>query len=198
MRLFNEENSSVIISTEAKLVPEFKKLYTRDRSRGRKEAVRELSYVFFMLDYRSPYTIYSKEERDYRLRTTLGFPEGWKPDAAVKAALSKYEEFMVTPAARTLSAIREGLITSTKVIETLTADLQMRMDNFLIQDEEEEGVDKSGMLTKMLTQIQSLLKISDSLPSTINTLDALEEKIKKEQSGNSRIKGGGRVGDYED
>mgnify|MGYP003676496302 CR=1 FL=1 len=43
-----------------------------------------------------------------------------------------------------------------------------------------------------------LLEISEKLPKAIENITSLEEKVKKEESNDVRIKGGGKKGMFED
>ena len=55
MKLFDLKARIVVVSPEALLIPEFKDLWDRDKSKDKLKAHRELSYVYFISDYKSPY-----------------------------------------------------------------------------------------------------------------------------------------------
>lgn len=193
MRLFREENFQVIVDPEVKTIPEFRKLVTRDKDRFKRTVFLELAYIYHMCDHRSPYAIYSSDERKVRVRKDLKLPSGWVVDSDMTDALKKYEEFMVTPTIKSLTAIREGLLSSAKVIDAL----RIRIDQALSdadRDDGEEPVD-IGSIVRSVTQ---LLDLSDKLPRAIDTISDLEEKVKKEQGNDSRIRGGGKKGMFEE
>ena len=48
MKLFKEENFQVVIETEAKLIPEFKKIIVNDKDRKKRTAHKYLSFIYFM------------------------------------------------------------------------------------------------------------------------------------------------------
>jgi hypothetical protein len=56
--------------------------------------------------------------------------------------------------------------------------------------------DNRDMVTAVDT-LEKLLILSEKLPKTINTIVALEEKVQKEQHENSKLRGGGKAGLYE-
>ena len=192
MHLFKEENFQVIVDTELKTIPEFKRLIVRDKDRKKRGALKEFAYIYFINDYKSPYNIYPEDERRVRVRKDLEFPSGWMADKDLKAAESKYLSFLDTPAIKTLRAIREGLLSSAKVIDAL----RLRIDSALLQNDtdDDEAVD-SGSIVKSVTQ---LIELSEKLPKAIDTISDGEEKVKKEQSNESRIKGGGTKGMFEE
>ena len=90
MRLFKEDNFNIVIDPEAKIIPEFKKIITSDKDRKKRNAHRELSYIYFMCDYRSPYSIYPKEERKQRLIKDLQFNEDTPVTKLVQMGMDKY------------------------------------------------------------------------------------------------------------
>ena len=116
--LFREENFKVVVDTELKLIPEFKSLITRDRTADKKTAVKEFSYIYFIYDHRSPYYIYPEEERRLRVATDTGLGQDYKPDDKVEAAVAKYLELSKTPTIKSLASIREGLLTSSRLIDS--------------------------------------------------------------------------------
>jgi hypothetical protein len=197
MGIFREENHKIIISPECKLIPEFKALIARDKDKEKRVSFQEMSFVYFVTDYKSPYCIYPKEERVARVKRELGLDADWKPDNLVNAACEKYNELQRTPSISSLVAIRESLLTSTRVIETLRSRIDESLTNY--QDPPEDGEQNSlEDITEIVTAVSSLLVLADKLPKAINTIEDLEEKVKKEQSNEKKIRGGGNINQFED
>lgn len=193
MRLFREENFQVIIDPEIRLIPEFKRIITRDRDRQKRDAFKELSYVYFVYDYRSPYAIYPEGERKVRVRKDVQLPDGWMADKEMQEAIAKYQSLLDTPTIKSLTAIREGLLSSAKAIDAL----RLRIDQALAMidsDDEEEQVD----ISTVVRSVTQLLELSEKIPKAITTISDLEDKVKKEQSNDTRIKGGGTKGLFEE
>ena len=193
MQLFREENFQVIIDPELKVIPQFKRIITRDRDRKKRAAFKELAYIYFAYDYKSPYFIYPETERKMRVRKDLELEPGWMEDSEMKDAIAKYISFLDSPAIKSLIAIREGLLSSAKVIDAL----RIRIDETLADatDQDAEDPVDIGSVVKSVTQ---LIDLSEKLPRAIDTISDLEEKVKKEQSNESRIKGGGTKGIFEE
>ena len=190
MRLFKEDNFNIIINPEAKLIPEFKKIITSDKDRKKRNAHRHLSYIYFMCDYRSPYSIYPEEERKQRLLKDLHFNEDSPITDYVRAGMDKYNELQRTPTITNLKAIKEGLLTSAKVINALREQIENSLD--VVDGDDDRDV---GSIMKDVTK---LLQVSEQIPKAIDTINALEEKVKKEQANESKIRGGGTKGMFED
>lgn len=197
MGLFIEENHQVIITPESKLIPQYADLISRDKTKDKKASFREMSYVYFTTDYRSPYYIYPRDERSQRVKKELGFDMDWSPDKLVEAAISKYDELQCTPSISTLIAIRESLMTSTKVIEALRTRVEDRLQIF--NSPPVDGVETNDLeeITNIVSAVTSLLKLADALPKAINMMQDLEDKVKKEQSDTRKIRGGGEINSFE-
>jgi len=189
MGLFKIENHIPVIDVEIKTIKEFAKIITKDKDRFKKLAYKELAYIFHTTDFSSPYAIYQKEEREKRVIKDVGLDSDWKPDIYVKEAIEKYKELSETPTIKSVKAIKESLITSSKVIEAI----QQSVENNL-KHEETDDFDIDDMISK----VDKLLTLSEKLPKAIESLNNLEEKVKAEQLGNSKLKGGGKLNAFEE
>jgi len=193
MQLFKEENFQIIIDPELRTIPQFKKIIVRDKDRHKRLAMKELSYIYFVYDYKSPYYIYPEGERKMRVRKDLEMPEGWGADKDLEAAVNKYVSFLNTPTIQTLNSIREGLLSSAKVINAL----RLRIDQTLELADASDGEEDIDIVS-IVKSVTQLLELSEKVPKAIDTIADLEEKVKKEQSNDSRIKGGGTKGLFEE
>lgn len=187
MRLLREEKFKVVPDPELQFIPEFAALLKRDRSKGKHTYIKELAYIYFMHDHKSPYAIYAADERMVRVNKDLGLAEDYVPDKLVDAAVQRYLEFAQTPTIKTLTSIREGLLTSSRLIDTLRYRIEREL-----QKEEVEDLDA------LVRSVQRMLEIGEKLPKVIDNITGLEDKIKKEQASDTRIKGGGKKGMFED
>jgi len=191
MRLFREENFKVVVDTELKQIPEFKSLIVRDRTSDKKQALKEFSYIYFVYDHKSPYYIYPDDERRVRVSHDLSLVanEGdvYSPDAKVQEAIDKYLELSKTPTIKSLTSIREGLLTSSRLIDSL----RERIDAALADPDLED-------IEPVVRSVTRMLEIAEKLPKAIDNITTLEEKVKKDESNDTRIKGGGKKGMFED
>lgn len=188
MGLFRYEDNNVVVDMELRLIPEFRILIAKDTDRFKKKALIEFAFIYFMYDYKSPYYIYSEEERLQKVKRDCGFESTWIIDKKLQNAINKYIELQETPTIKTLKAIKESLLTSSKVIHKL----QQVIESSLVSD------DDSIDITDIVDNVERLLKLSDKLPNAINSLQQLEEKVKAEQVSDTKIRGGGKINAYED
>lgn len=187
MGLFKLENNKVVIDLEARIIPEFRNLIAYDKDRFKKQALKEFAYIYFMYDYKSFYSNYSSEDRHNKLIKELELGKDWKVHKILQSAIDKYIELQETPTIKTLKATKEALLTASKVIEKLREVINKSLDE----------LENNSDMEEILTNVEKLLKISSTLPTTVNTLQQLEKKVKEEQLGDSKIRGGGQVNLFE-
>lgn len=187
MQLFKEIDHQVVIDPELRLIPEFAKVIRRDKSRSKLNAIKELAYVYFVYDYKSPYAIYPEDERKVRVGIDQKLGDNYEPDEVVSAAIEAYKRYNVTPAVATLVSVREGLLTSSKLIDAM----RKRIDAALSNPDDSD-------IEPIVEHVVKLLDISQKLPKSIDSIEQLEERVKRELSNDSRVKGGGQVGMFED
>nr|DAE29024.1 MAG TPA: hypothetical protein [virus sp. ctPYc18] len=84
MRLIKFEKYTITIEPEALLIKSIKKLWSRDKTKGKERALAELGYIYFMVDPRSTYSYISNvDDRSAKIIMEEGLPENWKPDKVV-------------------------------------------------------------------------------------------------------------------
>lgn len=164
----------VKINPSALNIPEFNDIWKRDKSKSKNVAYAELSYVYYLCDYKSEYRNYSYDERKEKVfndHCRNQISEDWKPDAKVNAAIEKYEEMQTTPSLRFLSAVESQLDKISDFLNGTAAD----------DDTIKTIVDSIDKANKIILQ-----------------LPKLKEAVKKEVSEAEKIRGGGDIGMYED
>lgn len=171
----------------------FKKLITRDKGSpgdadGRKKyrAMRDLAYIYFMDDPRSPYMHYPESDRSERVLEALQHTLDDKDDD-LQAARDYYRSFE-TVTSKTLKELREALMVSTKLIKMMRVKIEHTLESEDISFEEIEVA--SNLMNDLMTK-------GTKTPQIIGVIQDLEEKLKKEQVGNSQVRGGGDLNPFE-
>lgn len=190
MKFFREENHKVIVDTEIKVVKQFRDLIAKDKDRHKREALKWFAYIYYMNDYRSPYMKETEDDRRRTIIRDLSLEENFKEFKELKEARDKYLELQETATVKSLKEIREGLVTSSRVIKML----KNRIETTLLDEENLEPEEEDAMIRN----VTRMLELADKLPKAINTVKVLEEEVKKEQSSEAKIRGGGEKGDFED
>ena len=132
MKLFKYEGYEVRVAPEALTLKPFKKLWSRDKSKDKEKAIMELSFLYFYCDPRSDYQyIIDDEIRMDAVKEGQGLPENWKPDAAVKEAITFYRSFDTTSAVL-LRAAAEAVDKVQKLIKDLEPDNTKSLKEYLM------------------------------------------------------------------
>jgi hypothetical protein len=179
MRLIDIEGDRIVPTAECLSIPEFYALWKRDRSKFKKKAMQELTYVTFLADntIHNPYRGYGEDMRDSVIRTDY-FEEGWKPDEEVLNALDRYRSMQKTTSSR--------LVGAAQVAADKLADYYTMVDFHL--------KDANGKPLYSARDVQTNLK---DLSNTIKSLYALEEQLRKEQLDGNLSRGGFEIGEFE-
>lgn len=174
MGLFNLKDNRVIIDPDTLPIPEFKTLWDRDTSKIKEQAYKELAYIYFMTDFKSPYNSYPEDEREERIKQDFIKDSKWKPDQDIKLAIDRYTEFQESPSMRLLKASKNAC----KKLEGYfnTVDLDEK--------------DTKGQLVNKATDLSRSLK---EIGQIVESLNKVEEQVKKEISTSEKIRGGGNV-----
>jgi hypothetical protein len=175
--LFNIKDGKIVITPDKLAIPVFKQIYERDKSKNKDIAFKELSYIFFMVDFNSPYQSYPNDKKEKMIIEDI-FKDKWSPDKLVKEGITKYTEFTDTAVIR--------LVRSAQNACDKLADYFNNVDYTLKDDN-----DKLVYTAKdVVLNLKNIGDISDSLSK-------LEEKIKKDIKQTSKVRGGGEPGMYE-
>ena len=170
MGIFDYENHKVVLHPDSVVIPPFIDIWERDKTKQKHKATKELSYVYFICDFKSPYSIHDKENRPIKVQEDFIKDPKWKPDPVVKAAMAKYDEFQETYTMKFLQSARG-----------LAEKLQGYFDEVDFHAEDEKGNPKYKA-TDVVRNLKEVGKVIESLTS-------IEEVVKKEIDTKSKIKG---------
>jgi len=168
MRLFDTVNGKVIMNPASLWIPEFKTLWERDESVNKENAVKEISYVVFMYDFKSPYHAYVEREREVHILKDYIKDSKWRPDKKVKAAISKFKELQHTANSRLLEAA--------KIAADKLTDYFREIDSSSAND---------------------IVRNLKELAGVVKSLDALEKQVQREQLEANMARGGQDIGHFE-
>lgn len=179
MKVIDIEGDKISLTAEALSVPQFYVLWERDRGKFKKKAIKELTYVTFLIDNTTsnPYRGYGEDLRKEQLIKDF-FEEGWEPDAEVIEAVEKMRSLQKTTSSR--------LVSSAKQAADKLADYYSSVD-----------FTKYSVDGKPLYSAKDVQGNIKDLFSTIKSLFALEEQLRKEQMDGNTARGGFEIGEFE-
>lgn len=110
-------------------ISEFKDILRRDKGskgdtqgRAKLQASKEFTYIFHMVDFRSPYENFPVEERKERALADAGITEYQSEDDLIIEALAKYKLLLEnsSPTLRLLRAVKSSMLPLERYFETFT------------------------------------------------------------------------------
>lgn len=158
---------------EILLVREFKALLERDKSRTKSRLIRELSYIYLAIDWKSPYNQYTEQERHEEALNDSGLTESEFNDPIFREACRKYR----------------ALQDSNKSIKLLEA-AKRAADQFIDYFDTIVDLNERDNNGKPIFSAEKVMKEMATLHKVHEELVTLENEVKKELTEQSTIRGG--------
>lgn len=192
-------------------IPEFKVILDRDKGSkgdndGRKKyrAYKEFLYIYLrgsMFSYIQNGGYNEKEAHALAFKDSL-LEEGWKPDAAIKAALDKFKEIEIAsmPVLNSIFTVLKAL----RLVDVLTQKILQDIESAVelvtpgVTDEPVNLAVQMAMHDTLLSKIDQVMAMAKKLPTFVETLEKLDERLKVEQAGSNIIRGGKTKGNRAD
>ena len=165
MELLEIVDNVAVPSPYAKSILEFKSLNAK-----------ELAYVYFMCDHKSPYAVYDKDSRHNEVMIGIYGKES-KVSTKVEAACVTYKKLKETSAVKLLNAASSSVIKLQKYFETV--DLTLMDDN-----------------GRPIFHAKDLVANLSKMGDVVNGLSKLEEQVAKQEQINTNTRGGVVVNKY--
>ena len=180
MKIFDIVNGKVVMNPQTLVMPEFRCLWDRDKSKEKYKAILEISYIVFLCDesISNPYRAYRENDRVSLRFSWSSLSKYWEADKEIKAAIKKFKQVTQTTNTRLLIKAKSGA-------EKL-ADYFNDVD-FTVKDKDGKPSYSARELASNLAAVGSIVK----------SLNQLEEMVKKEQLESQTVRGGGDIGFYE-
>ena len=193
-------------------IKEFREILKRDRGsegdhdgRMKKQATKEFTFLYHYCDYGSKFINYSEKDKMHQCLLNAELPTGLdiSKDELLSKAVFVYKGLQNTASIKLLTELKEGVHTSYKVVKKIRESLEAKLETIDLDEviEQELGngktvrIDPVEQITKRL---ESLIKISNVLPSTLDAIEQQEERVKLEMADDSTIRGGYNKGVRED
>tara|TARA_R100001443_G_scaffold116044_1_gene135399 strand:+ start:478 stop:984 length:507 start_codon:yes stop_codon:yes gene_type:complete len=166
MDLIQIDNNKGVLSPYALSIKEFKDL-----------KVEELAYIYFMVDHRSPFSVYEWDQRLKEVKLSIFGEKKWTPSPKVLGGCDAYDKLIETSAVRLLKAARESIIKLEKYFRSV--DLQMMDDH-----------------GKPIFHAKDLIANLSNMGKVVDGLSRLEEIVRKEEQAANTNRGGIEVNKY--
>lgn len=182
MKLIVFDGEKFDIAPEALLIRPIRQMFEKDRRRDKEEFWRQVSYLWFMCDPRSPYQYMSDEAaRSSEVKVQEGFQDDWEPSALLVEAMDIYRRQTETSSSVLLATMHYGVDRMRDMIR-------------LIGDSVNAGDD--GMsLDKALTAMTNAL---NKIPELSQKLYEAEQALAKDYDTSDEARGGANKSMFED
>ena len=141
-------------------------------------SIEELSFVYFMVDHRSPFSIYEWDQRIIEVKNSIfGEKKKWSASTKVLGACDKYEKLIETSAVRLLKAARTSIVK----LEKYFRDIDLHL------------MDDHG---KPIFHAKDLMANLSNMGKVVDGLTRLEDIVKKEEQAANSNRGGIEVNKY--
>lgn len=171
---YDQRTGTVILnSADLALIDEFRTIIKRDKER----ADREFTYIYLAIDWKSPYSNYSEQERhEAALKDAHITEEEWN-DPLFRAACRKYRALQESN--RYVRLLKSAELVTDKITDYFNnVDLEERNEN-------------TGAYVNKVSDIQ---KAMENAAKQIETLKMIESLVKKEITEQSQIRAGATEG----
>ncbi len=163
MKLLEYKDFKVSPTPEAFLVKPIRKMYNSDRSKCKELFMQQLSFLYFMVDPRSPYIeIPDAEDRKAEICKQEGLPQAFKPSKDLLEAMEIYEKLTITSSKRLLEATRTAADALKEELESSKALLMERTDKGARVTKPNDIIAVMERLLKVIPQLQDLERKVDS------------------------------------
>jgi hypothetical protein len=180
MKVFDIVSGEVVIDPSRLIIPEFKKLWSRDKTKDKHNAVNEIAYITFLFDLSAdnPYRGYTEYERELVLKKDLFNNPNWEPDKAVTEAVDRFRKLMETTNTRVLLGAKKAAEELAKWFEQIDFS---KVDNY------GKPIFSARELSSNLKEVGNIVK----------SLSQLEQMVSQEQLDKTTTRGGTDIGMYE-
>ena len=180
MDLFEIKEGQVTFSPQALTLSPFAKLWERDKKKGKSVAIAEMAALYFYADYKSDFSeIYNPTEKLNIIKSVIvGMDDNWKPDKVFKEAVDFYKSRQETVSTILLGDARNAVDKISRFLRGINLN------------DEVNGRPKHD-IKKIADTLGNLSRITESLQK-------LEEQVKKELQEEESMRGGHAKAIFED
>lgn len=177
-KLFDIVKNEVQLTPDVLAVPAIYRLWERDKGRNKPKAKKEITYVVFLCDFKSPYKDVSYRDKEKIIRSDIfGSRSSWQPDELVKDAVERYKQLQKTRTMHLLDSARKAVEKLSEYFDTV---------NFIDTDDYGRPLHTAADVSRNLKEVGNIVK----------SLITLEKQVQSEISELS-VRGDSQVGYYE-
>ncbi len=162
--MFDLKFGNIIPDPNKLMIPAFSRIWERDKDKTKSVAMKELAFIYYMADFKSPYSSIPEDDRAAHIINDI-MPLSWKIDIHILAAIEQYKKLSRTPSMDLLESAQEALktlgerlrdkATSTKDLNTTLKQLKESLISYdALKDQVEKELLNSESRTKGQVKIR--------------------------------------------
>lgn len=168
-----DNNGNITVAPEILLIPEFRALWNKDKTKNKSSAMMDFTYIYYTTDFKSPYVkSYAGEDLVNKVKSDFT-SEDWKESKFVKDAINKYTDLQKTKTLKLFEAADSAL-----------SQIYTYLKNFKIDEVDDEKRD---------TVVNNVLKNIEKVPDIGLKLDSARRSVERELEAGGRQKGTGNI-----
>ena len=172
MKLLKYENYQVVPTEECFMIKPLRELFNEDTSTDKELFMQQISYLYFMVDPRSPYMdILDTEDREEKVKIDCGLDANFTPSEKLGDSMKYYKDITTTTSMKVLNSMRTSII---KIWDY--------RDNIDLYAEDKQGKPKYN--------IDKIISAIDKAPQLAKRLQETEKLVAQEITETSRVRGG--------
>lgn len=161
MFTLNSSTKLIIPDPNKLMITEFKKIWDLDKTKDKKNALENLSYIYYVSDFKSPYVnAYSPEDLPSIVKEAFISQKNWKVTKNIEDGIKAYKELQKTKTIKLFEAADRAVNNLIKYFDTV--DLSERV----ITDEEgnETTDDKvHDIAAKVMSNLQKIGPVATAI-----------------------------------
>lgn len=210
--VLDEDDNLILNKIELSTIKEYKDVLTRKVSgKGSKSyAYKEFLFVYLLLNPDSMYADLPEAERYDKVKEHCEFDEDWYADKILVSCMERYEKDLNLDAfIKSYKSSRQGIYSMSSDIDligSLSSTLResIKTDKSLLSLVTSE-VEKQDIRLRIIANTDLLianntkvLSLNEKYPKALETVEVLYKKMINKRDEDSKIYGGGKLGNRED
>ena len=181
MELIEFDGLELKITDKALLVRPIRELFQKDKSKKKEEFWKQISYLWFMCDPRSPYMfLLDEDERADEIKAQEGLGKDWIPSELLKEAMSIYSRQCTTTQSLLIEDMRYGLESIRRLIRRIGKEMNA-------EDTDDGG--GTGSSLKLDKALDAMTKAVDKIPELAKKLADAEKALAKDFATDDKARG---------
>jgi hypothetical protein len=176
-KLFDIVDTEIVLNPNVVAIPALKKIWDKDKTKGKDNAKKVLTYITFMSDFNSPYRDIAADKKEETVRLDVFKDEKWFPTSEVHEAIEKYKELQETRHSKMLEALRHT-----------EEEITYYFRNISLKDTDDLGKPKHN--------INEIVRNMKEVGGVIKSISILERQVETELQDN-KVQGESEIGPYE-